>query len=161
MDIILYLLTIIQYLYQMNCWLLNFICRYIPLKQWTFDDSHSPKYQEFKIDELPRIQFHQHEWQWTLLIPYFKHRYGKKIRPISRRKPCDIPDDCCCYPVAHRNHISTAITAKPGSSAVRSAAPTSPRKKTAFLNSSLFAVLIVGKLLWLKKNGNTSSSINA
>ena len=41
MDIILYLLTIIQYLYQMNCWLLNFICRYIPLKQWAFDDSHS------------------------------------------------------------------------------------------------------------------------
>ena len=53
MDIILYLLTIIQYLYQMNCWLLNFICRYIPLKQWAFDDSHSPKYQKYKIDELP------------------------------------------------------------------------------------------------------------
>lgn len=52
MDIILYLLTIIQYLYQMNCWLLNFICRYIPLKQWAFDDSHSPKYQKYKIDEL-------------------------------------------------------------------------------------------------------------
>lgn len=45
MDIILYLLNIIQYLYQMNCWLLSFICRYIPLKQWAFDDSHSPKYQ--------------------------------------------------------------------------------------------------------------------
>ena len=96
MNIILYLLTIIQYLYQMNCWLLNFICRYIPLKQWAFDDSHSPKYQKFKVDELPRIQFHQHEWHWQLLIPYFEHRYGKKIRPISRRKPCDISDDCCC-----------------------------------------------------------------
>ncbi len=44
MDIILHLLTIIQYLYQMNCRLLNFICRYIPLKQWAFDDSHSQKY---------------------------------------------------------------------------------------------------------------------
>ena len=53
MDIILYLLTIIQYLYQMNCWLLNFICRYIPLKQLAFDDSHSPKYQKHKIDALP------------------------------------------------------------------------------------------------------------
>ena len=37
------------------CWLLNFICRYIPLKQWVFDDSHSPKYQKFKIDQLPKI----------------------------------------------------------------------------------------------------------
>ena len=32
MDIILYLLSIIQYLYQQNCWLINLICRYIPLK---------------------------------------------------------------------------------------------------------------------------------
>ena len=29
MDIIQYLLSIIQYLYQQNCWLINFICRYI------------------------------------------------------------------------------------------------------------------------------------
>ena len=55
MDIILYLLSIIQYLYQQNCWLINLICRYIPLKQWAFDDSHSPKYQKFKVDELPLI----------------------------------------------------------------------------------------------------------
>ena len=46
-NIILHLLQLIQYLYQQNCWLINFICRYIPLKQWAFDDSHSPKYQKF------------------------------------------------------------------------------------------------------------------
>ena len=96
MDIILYLLTIIQSLYQINCWLISFICRYIPLKQWAFDDSHSPKYQKFKVDELPRVQFHQHEWDWQFLIPYFESRYGEKIKPISRRKPCDISDDCRC-----------------------------------------------------------------
>jgi len=44
MNIILYLLNYIQYQYQQICWLLNFICKYIPLKQWAFDDSHSPKY---------------------------------------------------------------------------------------------------------------------
>ena len=44
MNIILYLLQIIQYLYQQNIWLINFICKYIPLKQWAFDDAHSPKY---------------------------------------------------------------------------------------------------------------------
>ena len=38
MDIIQYLLSIIQYLYQQNCWLINFICRYIPLKR-EFDSS--------------------------------------------------------------------------------------------------------------------------
>ena len=43
-------------LYQQFCWLLGVICRYIPLKQWAFDDSHSPKYQKFKTDELPVIK---------------------------------------------------------------------------------------------------------
>ena len=55
MDIIPYLLSLIQFLYQQNCWLINFICRYIPLRQWVFDDSHSPKYQKFKIDEPPPL----------------------------------------------------------------------------------------------------------
>ena len=52
MDIILHLLYTIQVLYQQNCWLLQFICRYLPLKQWAFDDSHSPRYQKYKVDEL-------------------------------------------------------------------------------------------------------------
>ena len=94
--IILYLLSIIQYLYQQNCWLINFICRYIPLKQWAFDDSHSPKYQKFKIDELPLITDFRQDWTYKELIPYYEKRYGKKIRPISRRSECDIPDSCTC-----------------------------------------------------------------
>ena len=54
MDIIMYLIQLIQYQHKQICWLINFICKYIPLKQWAFDDSHSPKYQKFKIDELPK-----------------------------------------------------------------------------------------------------------
>ena len=110
MDIILYLLSIIQYLYQQNCWLINLICRYIPLKQWAFDDSHSPKYQKFKVDELPKVQIIQQEWDWRLLIPYFERRYGVKIKPVSRRKECDIPEDCSCpscgapQPYLYRNN---------------------------------------------------------
>ena len=98
MDIIQYLLSVIQYLYQQNCWLLSFICRYIPLRQWAYDDtdSHSPKHQKFKVDELPRVKIHQHEWDWRLIIPYMEWRYQTKIKPIARRKPCDIPDDCQC-----------------------------------------------------------------
>ena len=96
MDIIQYLLSVIQYLYQQNCWLINFICRYIPLKQWAFDDSHSQKYQKFKIDELPLVTDFRQDWTYKELIPYFEKRYGKKIRPVSRRSECDIPEDCSC-----------------------------------------------------------------
>ena len=96
MNIILYLLQLIQYLYQQNCWLILFICRYIPLKQWAFDDSHSPKYQKFKIDKLPLITDFRQDWNYKDLIHYFEKRYGKKIRPVSRRSECDIPDHCTC-----------------------------------------------------------------
>ena len=95
MDIILYLLNIIQYQQKQIRWLFNFICRYIPLKQWAFDDSHSPKYQKFKIDELPKI-LHYEPWDYKDYIPYLEWRYGKKIKPISRRSECDIDDQCQC-----------------------------------------------------------------
>lgn len=95
MDIILYLLQLIQYQQKQICWLLYFICRYIPLKQWAFDDSHSPKYQKFKIDELPKII--QYEvWDYHSYMDYIKQRYGKEIKPINRRSDCDISDDCRC-----------------------------------------------------------------
>ena len=84
MDIILYLLQIIQYLYQQNCWLIQFICRYIPLKQWAFDDSHSPKYQKFKTDQLPVIiPFIKQDWQF--LLQYYIWKYGKPVKPVQRR----------------------------------------------------------------------------
>ncbi len=95
MDIIQYMLNIIQYLYQMNRWLILFICRYIPLRQWAHDDSHSPKYQKFKVDRLPRIVYYE-KWDYKDYIPYLEWRYGKKVKPVARRKECDIPDDCTC-----------------------------------------------------------------
>ena len=95
MNIILYLLQIIQYQYQQICWLLNFICRYIPLKQWAFDDSHSPKYQKFKVDELPKL-IHYEVWDYNDYIPYIKWRYDYDIKPVKRRSECDIPEDCKC-----------------------------------------------------------------
>ena len=83
-------------LYQQNCWLINFICRYIPLTQWVFDDSHPPKHQKFKIDELPLVTDFRQDWTYKELIPYYEKRYGKKLRSISRRSECDIPDSCTC-----------------------------------------------------------------
>lgn len=72
-----------------------FICRYIPLRQWAFDDSHSPKYQKFKVDRLPKIIYYE-KWDYKDYIPYLEWRYGKKVKPVARRKECDIPDDCTC-----------------------------------------------------------------
>ena len=98
MDIILYLIQLCHQLYQQNCFLINFICKYIPLKQWAFDDSHSPKYQKFKIDELPLI-LNVEPWDYRDFMAYLKWRYKddyKPIKPIKRRAECDIDEDCKC-----------------------------------------------------------------
>ena len=95
MDIILYLLNIIQYQQKQICRLLNFICRYIPLKQWAFDDSHSPKYQKFKIDKLPKIIYYE-KLYYKEYIPYLEWKYGKKIKTVNRRSECDIDDNYTC-----------------------------------------------------------------
>ena len=95
MNIILYLLSLIQYQNQQICWLLNFICRYIPLKQWAFDDSHSPEYQKYKIDQLPVIKtFIRQDWQF--LLEYYQWKYGKPVKPVQRRNGSSIPEDTVC-----------------------------------------------------------------
>ena len=82
MDIILYLLNIIQEQHQQICWLILFICRYIPLKQWAHDEIHSPAYQKFTTDKLPVIKtFIKQGWQ--LWNEYYRLRYGKAVSPIS------------------------------------------------------------------------------
>ena len=85
-NIILQLLTLIQYLYQQSCWLVQFICKYIPLKQWAFDGSLSPEYQKFKVDQSPIIIKHE-RYDYKELIRYFYKRYKKLIKPIVRKTP--------------------------------------------------------------------------
>ena len=55
-QIITYLLVYNQYLLNQIYELTLFIAKYIPLKQWIFDDSKSPSYQKLKIDKLPIIK---------------------------------------------------------------------------------------------------------
>ena len=95
-NIIYHLLILLKYQQQQIAWLLNFICRYIPLKQWVHEDSSSPKYQKFKIDPLPIITYHEHDWNYNDLISHFKVRYGKTVRPIRRQSECGIPDGTAC-----------------------------------------------------------------
>ena len=96
MDIIMYLIQLVQYQHKQICWLLSFICRFIPLRQWAFDDSHSPKYNKFVIDKLPRIISFKQEWDWKDLIPYYEERYHKTIKPVFRHGDCNVPEDCRC-----------------------------------------------------------------
>lgn len=96
MDIILHLLKTIQQLNQTICWLIAFICRYIPLKQWNFDDSKSPEYQKFKIDELPKVISFKQDWDWKDLIKYYKKRYGKVIKPVFRHSESTVPEESVC-----------------------------------------------------------------
>lgn len=95
MNIILYLLQLCHQLYQQNCWLIHFIYRYIPLKQWSFDDSHSPKYQKFKIDKLPVIKTFIKQ-DWLFLLEYYQWKYGKPVKPVQRRNGKSIPGDTTC-----------------------------------------------------------------
>ena len=102
MDIILYLLQIIQDLYRQNCWLISFLCKYVPLKQWAHDDSNSPKYQKFKTDELPIIKpFIKQDWQF--LLKYYEWKYEKPVKPVRRRNGRTIPEDTIC-PVCGAPH---------------------------------------------------------
>ncbi len=82
--IITYLINIIQQQYKQICWLTLFICKYIPLKQWAFDDSKSPEYQKFKVDSPPVIVKHE-LFDYSQLIEYFHKRYGKLIKPVTVR----------------------------------------------------------------------------
>ena len=71
-NIILYLLNIIQAQQKQISWLLLFISKYIPLKQWAFDDSRSPKYEKFKVDKLPVIiKFEKQDYRF--LLDYTRH----------------------------------------------------------------------------------------
>ena len=103
-NIILYLLRIIQEQYQQIRWLVLFICRYIPLRQWAHDDIHSPKYQKFLTDKLPVIKpFVKQDWQ--LWNEYYRLRYGKAVKPVKpqKGKKRSVPDDAVC-PVCGAPH---------------------------------------------------------
>ena len=58
-----------------------------PLKQCVFDDSHSPKYQKFKIDKLPKIIYYE-KWDYKDYIPYLSLIHiCQFIKTISPQKP--------------------------------------------------------------------------
>lgn len=76
--------------------LLLLIAKYVPLKQWAYDDSHSPEYQKFKVDKLPKI-FNPEPLDYKLLLDYYIQRYNIIIKPIKRRSQSTaIPETIVC-----------------------------------------------------------------
>lgn len=73
-SIITYLLLYNKYLLKVISQLLMFISKNIPLKQGAFEDSHSPAYQKFKVNKLPKI-FNPEPVDNQLLFAYYKHKY--------------------------------------------------------------------------------------
>jgi len=93
--IINFLCVYIQYLEKTIEWLIQFIARNIPLRQMYYDDTHSPEYQKFKTDKLPVIiKFEKQDYEFLLL--YYKWKYKKSLKPVSRRNDRHIQEDIIC-----------------------------------------------------------------
>ena len=82
-SIIQYLLIQNQYLLQIISFLFKFICKYIPLRQWIFDDSNSPEYQKFKVDEPPLIKKPVEAWFYKDFLAYIKWKYDVDVKPCK------------------------------------------------------------------------------
>lgn len=94
-SIILLLLQYIQYLHKQINELLSFIAQSIPLSQWSFEDSNSPKYQKFKVDKLPTIiKFEKQDY--LFLIEYYLWKYHRPLLPVIRRNGTPVPNSTVC-----------------------------------------------------------------
>lgn len=160
MDIILYLLLFIQYQHKQICWLFNFICRYIPLKQWVFDDSHSPKYQKFMIDKLPKIIYYE-KWDYKDYIPYLEWKYGKKIKPVSRVLNVILMTTVAVHVAMLQSLISTRIMVQKDRFCAKYAPPHSLRKKTVFQSPAPSNAHTAITRWLIRKTANTLLSTNA
>ena len=94
-SIIRFLLLYNQYLQEQINDLLLFIAKFIPLKQWVFDEIHSPKYQKFKTDKLPIILKFE-KLDYKLLIDYYFYKYKYTLSPIKRRNTKIVPVHLKC-----------------------------------------------------------------
>ena len=109
-SIITYLILYNKYLLKEISKLLLFISKNIPIKQWAFEDSHSPEYQKFKVDKLPKI-FNPDPVDYQLLLGYYKHKYNKIVTPVKRRsESATVPETTVCprcgapHPYIYKNN---------------------------------------------------------
>lgn len=157
-SIITYLILYNQYLLKQISQLLLFIAKYIPLKQWAFDDSHSPEYQKFKVDKLPKI-FVSEPIDYEFLLAYYQHKYGKTVKPTIvdprtlSQKPLNV------LAVVHPISTYSRIMALKDNAFVKSA--TSVSMKRIFTTAHLPCAVPIAVTYWLpRKIVSTFASIN-
>lgn len=56
-----------------------------------FDNATSPRYQKFKVNKLSTIIYFE-KIDFELLLVYYRHKYTKIIKPLSRRNGKNIPE---------------------------------------------------------------------
>ncbi len=96
MSVIVYhLLDYIQQLENNISMLLQLLCRYMPLRQMAYDDSHSPEYQKFKTDKLPVIVKFE-KLDFKVLLQEYEQGNGNPLKPVQRRSGRTIPEDIFC-----------------------------------------------------------------
>lgn len=84
-----------QYLVSQINYLLSFTFKHIPIKEYIFNDSRSPKYQKLKLDILPVIvKFEKQDYKF--LIEYYFFKYKTRLKPIKRRGGTPVDDSIKC-----------------------------------------------------------------
>jgi hypothetical protein len=84
-----------QYLISQINDLLIFISKTHSFRQWKHQDSHSPKYQKFKVDKLPTIILFEKQ-DYMFLLEYYLCKYNKPLKPVNKRSQNTIATDICC-----------------------------------------------------------------
>ena len=118
MDIILYLLQLIQYQHKQICWLLNFICRYIPLKQWAFDDSIHPNIKNFGLTGFQR-SFITRNGITKSTSRIWNGGMAKRSNLFSAGANVILTTTVPAHAVMPRNHTFIKITVPKGSSSAK------------------------------------------
>ncbi len=54
-----------------------------------------PNIKNSRLISSQKIIYYE-KWDYKDYIPYLEWKYGKKIKPVSRRSECDIDDNCTC-----------------------------------------------------------------
>ena len=129
MDIILYLLLLIQYQHKQICWLLNFICRYIPLKQWAFDDSIHPNIKNFGLTSFQRSSITRNGITKNISL-IWNGGMAKRSNLFSAGTNVILTTAVPAHAVMPRNHTFIKTMVPKGSSSVKySSTAFSPEEK--------------------------------
>lgn len=132
MDIISYLLSLIQSLYQQNRWLISFICRYVPLKQWALMILTPPNIRSLRLMHYPSLRTFVRNGLIRTLSLITKNatviRSVLSAVAVNVTSPMTVP----ALGVMPQSPFYIGTTAPKDSFCVKSAVPVSPRLIAVF-----------------------------